>query len=169
MLSGMQTGHRYCDIVLTLFSLAVNLTQGQLTSVNKILSPLHYFELVKNVNKLNRKQSNRNKLTYCIPLVWMPKCLSWHRKMTAIYLYIGLERGNSCQKWRYLRMKRTHKHTETELINFGNHRCLSHSEKSKCMWTNCKDDATSTWCHLYRVFRYIYSLLIEENTYVTLL
>ena len=29
-------------------------------------------------------------------------------------------------------MKVTHKHTETWMINFGDHRCLSQSEESKC-------------------------------------
>ena len=41
--------------------------------------------------------------------------------------------------WRDLQMKGTHKHTEAELICFDNHRCISQSEESKCMWTHGKD------------------------------
>ena len=38
-------------------------------------------------------------------------------------------------------MKGSHKNTEASLKRFGNHRCLSQSEESKCMWTHGKDGA----------------------------
>ena len=53
------------------------------------------------------------------------------------------ERGNllSLKKWRDLRKKGTHKHTEASLKRFNYHRCLSRSEESKCIWTHAKDSA----------------------------
>ena len=56
---------------------------------------------------------------------------------------IGKERGNSYQK--QIWMKGTHKQT-AYLIHFNNHRCLSRSEESKCMWTRSKDSASFTIC-----------------------
>ena len=54
--------------------------------------------------------------------------------------------------------------THGNLIYFGNHRCLSWSEESKCMWTQGNDGAMwLAWCNLYLVFTYIYSLLIEKG------
>ena len=57
----------------------------------------------------------------------------------------------------YQKMKRSpeERHTETYLICFNDHRCLSQSEESKCMWTHGKDGATCV--HI------IYSLLIEKD------
>ena len=46
------------------------------------------------------------------------------------------------EKWRDLWRKGTHKHMETYLRYFDDHRCLSQSEESKCMWTHGKDGAT---------------------------
>ena len=43
------------------------------------------------------------------------------------------ERENSYRKMKRSRKKGTHKHKETYLIYFDNHRCLSQSEESKCM------------------------------------
>ena len=37
-----------------------------------------------------------------------------------------------------IRMKSTHKHTKLHK-HFDDHRCLSQSEESKCMWTHDKD------------------------------
>ena len=37
-------------------------------------------------------------------------------------------------------MKGTHKHMEAYLIYFDDHRCVSQSEESKCMWTHGKGD-----------------------------
>ena len=47
-------------------------------------------------------------------------------------------------KWRDLLKKGTHKHTETYLIYFKDHRNLSLSEESKCMWKHGKDGASNT-------------------------
>ena len=46
-------------------------------------------------------------------------------------------------------MKGKHKHTEASLKHFGDHRCLSQSEESKCMWTHGKDGAMwiASKCH----------------------
>ena len=40
------------------------------------------------------------------------------------------------KKWRDLRRKGTHKHSETQLRYFDDHRCLSRTEEGKCMWTH---------------------------------
>ena len=40
-------------------------------------------------------------------------------------------------------MKGTHKHTTASLKFFNDHRCLSHSEESKCLWKHGKD--CTTW------------------------
>ena len=49
---------------------------------------------------------------------------------------IGKERENSYWKRRDLQTKVTHKHMETWMKYLGDHRCLSRSEESKCMWTH---------------------------------
>ena len=38
------------------------------------------------------------------------------------------------KKWRHLRMKGTHKHTEASPILFDNQKCLSQSHEGKSMW-----------------------------------
>ena len=43
------------------------------------------------------------------------------------------------KKWRDLRTKGTHKHTEASFKLFDDHRYLSRSEESKCMWTQGND------------------------------
>ena len=45
------------------------------------------------------------------------------------------------EKWRNLRRKVTYKYLGTYLRYFDDHRCLSGSEESKCMWTPGKDGA----------------------------
>ena len=50
------------------------------------------------------------------------------------------------KKWRDLRTKGIHKYTETYLKCFDDHRCLSRSEESKCMWTQGKDCITWEYC-----------------------
>ena len=48
---------------------------------------------------------------------------------------------------------------------FDDHRCLSRSEKSKCIWTHSKDGIM--WLtllrHLYRIFTYISPHVIEKG------
>ena len=71
--------------------------------------------------------------------------------------------------------------THGNLKYFGDHRCLSQSEDCKCMWMylifpptrtlprflSCKSLVAPlkapTWRHLYCMFTYIYSLLIEKG------
>ena len=43
------------------------------------------------------------------------------------------------KKGRTLTRNEDHKHTETYLIYFNDHRCFSQSEESKCMWTHGED------------------------------
>ena len=57
--------------------------------------------------------------------------------LSVLFTKIGEKRGNFYQgKWRDLQMKGTFKNTE---LNFDDHRCLSWSEDSKCLWTHGKN------------------------------
>ena len=58
------------------------------------------------------------------------------------------------KKWRDLQRKGTHKHMEIYFKYFDDHRCLL------SIRTHGKD---GTMCHFYRVFTYVYSLLIEKD------
>jgi hypothetical protein len=53
------------------------------------------------------------------------------------------------KKERVLQMKGIYKHKEATMKFYDNHRCLSWSEESKCVWNH--------------VFLYIYSLLIDKD------
>ena len=69
------------------------------------------------------------------------------------------------KKWRDLWLKSTHKHTETWLKRFNDHRCLSQSEESKFMWTYGKDGAmwVADMTPSSHVVTYIYSLLVNKD------
>ena len=70
------------------------------------------------------------------------------------------------KKLRDLWRKGTHKHMETYLIYFDNHRCLSLSEKSKCMWTHGKDGTTWARCAIFTMCLQIFTLFWLRKTSV---
>ena len=57
----------------------------------------------------------------------VPKSFFWNQ-----------ESNYTMKEWRDL-MKDVHKHMEAWLKHLDDHRCLSWSEESKCMWTHGKD------------------------------
>ena len=89
---------------------------------------------------------------------------SFHWRLCITSLEIHKEGKAITKTWRNLRRKGTHKHTETYLIYFDDHRYLFQSEDSKFMWTHSKDSVTSH--HLYHVFTYTYSLLTEKESVI---
>ena len=60
---------------------------------------------------------------------------------SSVQNYTQNRKRKGTEKWRDLWMKVTHKHMETWMIYFGDHRCLFRSEVSKYMWTNGNDGA----------------------------
>ena len=86
--------------------------------------------------------------------------LFMHVHVYVCLIYCKGKRKLLPKKWRDLWMKGTHKHKEALLKHFHDRRCLSRWEESECIWQ------VKIAPHLYCVFTYIYSLLIEKNTVI---
>ena len=65
---------------------------------------------------------------------------------TFSYQYKRNRKWKLAKKWRDLWMK-----VHTNLIYFGDHRCLSRSEESKCMWIHGNDSAMWVFWKVYQV------------------
>ena len=112
----------------------------------------YFFELyiVIQIYIMERGGSNVNQFTF--------KPLGKESTEVRITQKMEKERENSYRKI-YRSPDEIHIQTQTHgnVIYFGNHRCLSLSEENKAT------RVFLTWRHHYRMFAYIYSLLIEKG------